>query len=138
MGHLYGDTILKQVATALQEQTRLQDLLVRMGGDVLLLALADTDLQAAGILCERLCRVVNKLDIKAGSGKLGISIGLAQWQQGMSKKEKAKSKKGSSLCLTLFVKSLDCRHFCICPRLKTTNVRRRNGSKHISYLLTRY
>ena len=87
MGHLYGDEVLKQVATALQEQTRLQDLLVRMGGDELLLALADTDLHAARFLCERLCRAVNELNIKAGNRKLGISIGIAQWQQGMSKKE---------------------------------------------------
>lgn len=87
MGHLYGDEVLKRVATALQEQTRLQDLLVRMGGDELLFALADTDLHAARFLCERLCRAVKELDIKAGTGKLGISIGLAQWQQGMSKKE---------------------------------------------------
>lgn len=87
MGHLYGDEVLKKVATALQEQTRLQDLLVRMGGDELLIALTDTDLHAARFLCERLCRAVNELDIKAGTGKLGISIGLAQWEHGMSKKK---------------------------------------------------
>ncbi len=87
MGHLYGDEVLKQVAAALQEKIRLQDLLVRMGGDELLLALADTDLSAAHSLCERLCRTVKELNIKAGTKKLGISIGLAQWQKGLSKKE---------------------------------------------------
>lgn len=87
MGHLYGDEVLQQVATALQEQIRISDLLVRMGGDELLLVLADTDLNAARFLGERLCRAVNNLGIKAGTEKLGISIGLAQIQRGMSKKE---------------------------------------------------
>jgi len=87
MGHLYGDEVLQKVAIALQEQIRLPDLLVRMGGDELLLVLADTNLHAARFLGERLCRAVSDLDIKAGTEKLGISIGLAQLQQGMSKKQ---------------------------------------------------
>ena len=87
MGHPYGDEVLKQVAIAMQKETRRQDLLVRMGGDEFLLALSDTDLHDAGFLCERLCRVVNELDINSGTKKLGVSIGLVQWQQGMSKKE---------------------------------------------------
>lgn len=87
MGHLYGDEVLKQVASALKEQIRLPDLLVRMGGDELLLVLADTNLEDARLLAERLCRAVTKLDIHAGQATLGISIGLCQWQPGMKEKE---------------------------------------------------
>ncbi len=87
MGHIYGDEVLKRVAAALQVQIRLPDLLVRMGGDELLLVLADTDLHSARALGERLCQAVSDLDIKAGADKLGISIGLAQLEPGMSKKE---------------------------------------------------
>jgi diguanylate cyclase (GGDEF)-like protein len=87
MGHLYGDKVLQQIASALQKQIRISDLLVRMGGDELLLVLTDTDLIAARFVGERLCRTVNDLKIKAGTEKLGISIGLAQLQRGMSKQE---------------------------------------------------
>ncbi len=87
MGHLYGDEVLKQVASALKKQTRLPDLLVRMGGDELLLVLPDTDLNDARLLADRLCRAVAELEIHAGHAMLGISIGLSQWQRGMEKKE---------------------------------------------------
>jgi diguanylate cyclase (GGDEF)-like protein len=85
MGHLMGDEVLKKVAEALKEQIRLTDLLVRMGGDEFLLVLPDTGIDAAQKLCERLCRAVKELDINVGQATLGISIGLSQWQQGMSK-----------------------------------------------------
>ncbi len=85
MGHLRGDEVLKLVADALQEQIRLTDLLVRMGGDEFLVVLPDTDMNAARSLGERLCRAVDALNIRAGSGKLGISIGLAQWTPGMDR-----------------------------------------------------
>ncbi|HEB49354.1 MAG TPA: GGDEF domain-containing protein [Desulfobulbus sp.] len=85
MGHLRGDEVLRLVAHALQEQVRITDLLVRMGGDEFLVILPDTDMRAARYLGERLCRAVDALDIRTGSGKLGISIGLAQWQPGMDR-----------------------------------------------------
>ena len=87
MGHLYGDEVLKKVATALEKQIRLPDLLVRMGGDELLLVLADTNLKDARLLADRLCKAVGNLDIRAGQATLGVSIGLSQWQRGMEKKE---------------------------------------------------
>ena len=87
MGHLYGDEVLKQVASALKKQIRLPDLLVRMGGDELLLVLPDTDLNNARLLADRLCKAVADLEIHAGHATLGISIGLSQWQQGIEKKE---------------------------------------------------
>lgn len=85
MGHLIGDKVLQQVAAALKAQIRLTDLLVRMGGDEFLLILPDTDMAAARNLGERLCRAVEGLDINVGSAKLGVSIGLSQWQPEMSR-----------------------------------------------------
>ncbi len=84
MGHLMGDKVLCQVASALHEQIRLTDLLVRMGGDEFLLVLPDTDLQAAQHLAERLCLAVDALNIQTTNGRLAVSIGLSQWQPGMS------------------------------------------------------
>ncbi len=85
MGHLRGDEVLRLVADALQEQVRLTDLLVRMGGDEFLVVLPDTDMEAARSLSERLCRAVDALDIRTRTGKLGVSIGLSQWQPGMDR-----------------------------------------------------
>ncbi len=87
MGHLMGDEVLKKVAATLQKEMRITDLLVRMGGDEFLLILPDTDIKAACSLNERLCLAIDELNIQAGNMKLGISIGLVQWQPDMSKKQ---------------------------------------------------
>jgi len=87
MGHLMGDEVLQKVADALKAQIRLTDLLVRMGGDEFLLVLPDTDLEDAQNLGERLCQAVEDLGINVGESKLGVSIGLSQWQPEMSKAE---------------------------------------------------
>jgi len=85
MGHLMGDKVLQQVTAALKAQIRLTDLLVRMGGDEFLLVLPDTDMAAARNLGERLCRAVEGLGINVGESKLGVSIGLSQWQPDMNR-----------------------------------------------------
>jgi diguanylate cyclase (GGDEF)-like protein len=59
-----------------------------MGGDEFLLILLDTDIKSACILNERLCKSIDELNIQTGTeAKLGISIGLVQWQPGMSRKQ---------------------------------------------------
>jgi len=82
MGHLMGDKVLQQVATALSQQIRLTDLLVRMGGDEFLLVLPDTNMAAARSLAERLCQAVAELNVVTDVGKLAVSIGLSEWQPG--------------------------------------------------------
>ena len=84
MGHLMGDQVLKQVAAALNDQVRLTDMLVRMGGDEFLLVLPDTSMQDARFLAERLCWAVEQLNIVTSAGKLAISIGLSEWQAELS------------------------------------------------------
>jgi diguanylate cyclase (GGDEF)-like protein len=85
-GHAKGDEVLQQVATTLGKMIRQNDLLVRMGGDEFILVLPDTAFKAACILAERLCLAVNGLAITSGI-RLGISIGLSQWEQGYSMDE---------------------------------------------------
>lgn len=86
LGHAAGDEVLRQVAATLTAMIRSSDILVRMGGDEFLLLLPDTDLGSARILAERLCRAVDELDIyTAADRRLGVSIGLSQWQPGMTK-----------------------------------------------------
>lgn len=81
-GHAEGDHTLRKVAQTLAGMVRNSDLLVRMGGDEFLLVLPDTGLQAAGIIAERLCHAIDRLDITTpGGDKLGVSIGLVQWDE---------------------------------------------------------
>jgi diguanylate cyclase (GGDEF)-like protein len=86
LGHARGDEVLKQVVAILQEITRQNDLLVRMGGDEFLLVLSDTMLDAARVLAKRLCRAMKELGVNTGT-MLGISIGLSQWEPGISMEE---------------------------------------------------
>ncbi len=88
LGHAEGDIALQKVAKTMDNMVRTSDLLVRMGGDEFILIMQDTNLAAAGNLAERLRKAVDKLNIQSGDGrKLGISIGLAEWQPGMSQDE---------------------------------------------------
>ncbi len=83
LGHVEGDAVLKQVAHTFADMIRSTDILVRIGGDEFILVLPDTDVVSARILAERLCRAVDDLDIYSSvDEKLGVSIGLSQWQEG--------------------------------------------------------
>jgi diguanylate cyclase (GGDEF)-like protein len=88
LGHAVGDQALQKVALTMERMVRNSDLLVRLGGDEFVLVMQATDLRAARVLAERLRQAVEGLNIQTGdSSGLGISIGLAQWQRGMSKDE---------------------------------------------------
>ncbi|MDH5297451.1 MAG: GGDEF domain-containing protein [Desulfobulbaceae bacterium] len=88
MGHAEGDRVLRMVARALAGMVRTSDLLVRMGGDEFQLLMPDTSLENARTLADRLCMAVEGLEIQApGSERLGVSIGLTQWQPDLTKEE---------------------------------------------------
>ncbi|MCK5229249.1 MAG: GGDEF domain-containing protein [Desulfobulbaceae bacterium] len=88
LGHAEGDEVLKKIARTLSSMVRSEDLLVRMGGDEFTLVLPNTDLAAAENLAARLCSAVDRLNIVTPTGiKVGISIGLVQWKEGMGKDE---------------------------------------------------
>lgn len=85
LGHAEGDAVLKQVAITFADMIRSTDILVRIGGDEFMLVLPDTDVVSARILAERLCRAIDGLGVYSSSTeKLGVSIGLSQWQDGWS------------------------------------------------------
>jgi diguanylate cyclase (GGDEF)-like protein len=50
-----------------------------MGGDEFLLILPDTTVHDARFLAERLCQAVEELNVVTKAGRLGVSIGLAEW-----------------------------------------------------------
>lgn len=86
LGHAVGDEVLRKVAKTMAQMVRGSDLLVRMGGDEFVMVLTNTDKDAARKLADRLCRAVENLQISTADGiRLGISIGLVQWREEMSK-----------------------------------------------------
>jgi diguanylate cyclase (GGDEF)-like protein len=88
LGHAAGDDALRKVAQAMVKMIRNSDLLVRMGGDEFILVLPDTAAGSAKILADRLCLAVDDLAITTGDGhRLGVSIGLVQWQADFSLNE---------------------------------------------------
>jgi diguanylate cyclase (GGDEF)-like protein len=109
-GHAEGDRVLKKVAETFAGMVRSSDLLVRMGGDEFFLVLPETCLDSARILAERLCKAIDDLAIYSAPGqKLGVSIGLSQWQPHMTREEwlqntdellyQAKDKGRSRVCM---------------------------------------
>jgi len=52
-GHLVGDAVLKEVALVLKKSTRDIDVVVRFGGDEFAIILAETDLESAAAIAER-------------------------------------------------------------------------------------
>lgn len=88
LGHAAGDEVLRKVAKTMAQMVRGSDLLVRMGGDEFVMVLSNTEKNAARMLADRLCQAVDQLDICTPDGcRLGISIGLVQWQEDMSKED---------------------------------------------------
>ena len=53
-GHVYGDEVLRNLAKLLTDAVRFVDILVRYGGDELVVVMPQTNLAGAGTLGERL------------------------------------------------------------------------------------
>ena len=78
-GHAIGDQVLAGIGDLLRANTRGTDLLVRLGGEEFLVVFADTPLQAAQEVSERLREQVQTHDWQALAPQLTLtlSIGLA-------------------------------------------------------------
>ena len=87
-GHAVGDMVLQKVASTMNRMVRSCDVLARMGGDEFMLIMPDTNIEAAKILADRLCKSIGNLNLSPlDKGKIGISIGLVEWNQQLDKKE---------------------------------------------------
>ncbi|MDA0236798.1 MAG: GGDEF domain-containing protein, partial [Proteobacteria bacterium] len=85
-GHAVGDTVLRDVAQAIQHSARKDDSMCRMGGEEFLVICPNTDLKAAVQAAERLRRMVERLRIQAGETEIqiSVSIGVATREVGMT------------------------------------------------------
>jgi diguanylate cyclase (GGDEF)-like protein len=85
-GHLTGDFVLAEIAAVLRGAVRGSDAVVRYGGDEFLVFLADSPTDGAGVVESRIAKSIQDWN---GAGhlanfELSLSIGLGQWQDGMT------------------------------------------------------
>lgn len=76
IGHLAGDTVLKQVAVSLSENLRSYDTLGRYGGDEFILCLPNTACNEAHMIAERLRNGIEKTEIIFGNKKIKVTASL--------------------------------------------------------------
>ncbi len=83
-GHLYGDEVLKQIASKIQSNVRQEDMVGRYGGDEFVIVFSDCDGQVVRRVMERIQEEVNKLDFEVC--QLSFSCGVAVWNGESSEK----------------------------------------------------
>jgi diguanylate cyclase (GGDEF)-like protein len=76
-GHVIGDTVLKDVAQRMQSALRGCDFLARYGGEEFVVIAAETDLDGAARLAERVRRAVEMAEPnQPGTPRVTISVGV--------------------------------------------------------------
>jgi diguanylate cyclase (GGDEF)-like protein len=83
-GHDAGDSVLRSIAQALQENSRESDIACRFGGEEFIIVLPDTGREGAAIRAERILAVVRGLHVTHNDKPLGsitVSLGLAMYPQ---------------------------------------------------------
>jgi len=81
-GHEQGDTVLVKIADTLKNNSRLEDIVVRLGGDEFLLVLPHCPLEQAKNKAENLCLDISKLLFKKSDVRISASFGVASTEQG--------------------------------------------------------
>lgn len=86
-GHVVGDGVLEQVASALQSAARGEAIAARIGGEEFAIALPEHDLEASAAVAESLRAAIAALPLQLGEvvRTVTVSIGVAAWRPGMSR-----------------------------------------------------
>ncbi|MGI4984210.1 MAG: diguanylate cyclase [Janthinobacterium lividum] len=77
LGHAAGDRVISEVAAAIVEQTRGEDVVGRMGGEEFAVLVTTSPMTAALEVAERLRRCIGT--IRHPQGQVSVSLGLAEW-----------------------------------------------------------
>jgi len=83
-GHHVGDTVLKDFAAILRENTRSSDTVARWGGEEFLIVFTNTALDEAYDIAEKLRSMISTYDFEVGE-TMTASFGVAQYENGESK-----------------------------------------------------
>jgi two-component system cell cycle response regulator len=80
-GHVFGDYVLREVASLIARHTRRTDCLARYGGDEFAVVLTDTTRSGAEIFAERLRgqAELTRFELDARVMPVTLSIGVAHW-----------------------------------------------------------
>ncbi|MDD5673535.1 MAG: diguanylate cyclase [Chitinivibrionales bacterium] len=83
-GHLIGDVVIKNLTQRVTAMVRRCDVLARWGGEEFALLLADTPLNGAAVLADRICKSLagDTLSAAGRSISYSVSIGLALYTGG--------------------------------------------------------
>ncbi|HET8806868.1 MAG TPA: GGDEF domain-containing protein, partial [Methylophaga sp.] len=84
-GHEVGDIVLKRLTSEVEKQLRATDFLGRWGGEEFIVLASNNMLEEAGNLAERLRKHIASINF-TDVGKVTISIGVAQWRTGESRR----------------------------------------------------
>ena len=76
-GHAFGDKVLQEVAFALRQQVRADDMVALFGGDEFCIVAVHADRAGLQVLAQRVWQAINDLTIRLDGkeGKVGASIG---------------------------------------------------------------
>jgi diguanylate cyclase (GGDEF)-like protein len=85
-GHMKGDEVLSDLAKLVEKTIRHVDYAGRWGGEEFLIILPDTELQAAGILAERLCEAIRN-GCNGKAYHVTASFGVVTYQKGQHVEE---------------------------------------------------
>ena len=85
-GHQVGDQILRKTANIIRTNIRDTDVPARYGGDEFAVILSQTDADRARLIAERIRKTIESSTVTCGDKSLSLtlSIGVAQYQPGMS------------------------------------------------------
>ncbi len=83
-GHNAGDTVLKSLAETINNELRASDLFCRLGGEEFAVLLANTDIDAAMILAQRICKLLSAsaVDYNKSLISFTVSIGVTSRSEG--------------------------------------------------------
>jgi diguanylate cyclase (GGDEF)-like protein len=79
VGHLAGDSVLREVAEVLTQSSRSGDVVARVGGEEFIILLPAADTETAGVVAERVLSAIRAYPFRTARGRLEvtISIGIA-------------------------------------------------------------
>lgn len=83
-GHQVGDRLLKAIAGLLDEQSRIEDFVARVGGEEFVVLFPSTQLEPAEMLANRLREMIANavFQHKGGQLQITVSCGLTEFQEG--------------------------------------------------------
>jgi diguanylate cyclase (GGDEF)-like protein len=89
-GHPVGDRVLIAVSRAAEKSLRDTDIIARYGGEEFAVILPKTDFTAAKTVAERLCKDIERLDIKVDGKtiKTTVSVGYTSYRHNIKIQEK--------------------------------------------------